>query len=1064
MVTLPFGFRVRWPRRFLALAGLGCGLPGAAGAQVAPSPSVAQAEVVRLSPFLVPAEANLGYLGAQSTLGSRLRQEARDIPSQIEILTPELLQDFGITDVQDAFRYTVNVENPSEYLNPVNSSDAYFGGQTVGRVRGISTSPFSTTRNLFSSITAADSYNFSRIEVASGAQSMLYSLGQPAGLADVSLNVAELRDFASVSLRAGTEGDFRTTVDLNQVVLPGRLALRVAVLRENSPSFVKPSRDEDARLYGTVTWRPFPGTTLRIHGERVQGEANPGITQLPWDYATPFYQAQQRGAADSVAVTSFGAVLTAPVYVYGASDARLRLVHWRTMDYVLNSSQLPYDQARYGTARDPNITAARVTFNPGNLALVPVAAANVGRNFLGDNTENRIQAGILDVFLEQQLLETVSFEAGLHAERWERRLESLADYSNYGFYADPNRYYPAVPWTNSAARPTAASHAGYELNPNYGRVFTRGGLNGAWALKRTDEVRASVVWQPRPGRVGERRWPWLGRHTFLAAVSRRETAEKSQGLQAKFVNENLNYQGLSGATSATVVRRLLQFQHYFDPRQTTMTLPVPGLSLREHFGAWQLREPTSGEVLEVAGWGHPWGSIRPSGNQVRVDSLVLAWQGRLLGDRLLLNYGLRRDAAEQFPLDNTPGGPNQMALGWKWIDQIDFPARPAVAGSNQSETHGVILRPWPWVSLAYYGSATFNLSSGNLTPFGEPVPGSYGDSSDLSLRLDFRGGRTFLKLNRYRTDQQANSVAAATIRVNAVGMEKSYRAIVDERAAARGTPGYDALAREQGLGRGVTADTNPNEATLPILGDRVARGWELTAGTQWGAWDLRMTAARNTTLEVGVSEDWARWIEWRLPAWKSVVDVNGRGWTETPYQGPVPANWSVVDRGTGRPRTMTMEEYYQAAVVDALVVAQARNGNPVDTARQYRVNLNAAFGFRSGWLRGLRIGGGLRYRSRAILGFAVAELADPRGGLPRPILDLQRPYFSDPEYGVDGFVAYSGKRFLGSRFNYRVQLNGRDLLTGRNSFGVGKVNGRGEPTFVYLETPRSAAVQLTLSH
>jgi outer membrane receptor protein involved in Fe transport len=58
----------------------------------------------------------------------------------------------------------------------------------VGRVRGISTSPFSTTRNLFSSITAADSYNFSRIEVASGAQSMLYSLGQPAGLADVSLN------------------------------------------------------------------------------------------------------------------------------------------------------------------------------------------------------------------------------------------------------------------------------------------------------------------------------------------------------------------------------------------------------------------------------------------------------------------------------------------------------------------------------------------------------------------------------------------------------------------------------------------------------------------------------------------------------------------------------------------------------------------------------------------------------------------------------------------------------------------------------------------------------------
>ena len=88
---------------------------------------------------------------------------------------------------------------------------------------------------------------------------------------------------------------------------------------------------------------------------------------------------------------------------------------------------------------------------------------------------------------------------------------------------------------------------------------------------------------------------------------------------------------------------------------------------------------------------------------------------------------------------------------------------------------------------------------------------------------------------------------------------------------------------------------------------------------------------------------------------------------------------------------------------------------------------------------------------------------DPRGGLPRPVLDLKRPYYSDPEYGVDVFVSYSSRRFLGSRFGYRIQINGRDLLVGKNEFVTGKVNGRGEPTFVFLQQPRSLTGQLTLT-
>ena len=1016
-------------------------------------------KVVKLSPFTVTADSDVGYVGAQSALGSRLKQQAKDIPAQLEIMTPEFLQDLGITDLDDAFRYTTNVENSTEFLNPINASNAYFSGQTEGRIRGITTIPFTTSRNLFSSITKADSFNFSRIEVASGAQSMLYGIGAPAGLANVTLNVAEMRNFGHLSSRVTSESGYRAVLDLNRLILPKVLALRVALLQENNPSFIKPSKDEDSRIYGTLTYRPFKNTNIRVHGERVTEDINPGITQLPWDYATPFYLAQQNGTAGSIATTNFGATSTSPTYLYGANDASISLVHWRTMLIPLGPGQLPYDQAHYGSAKDPNVGAARTTFNPDTLGLVPEAAANLGRNFMGDNMLNHIKSSMVDLFLEQRLLDTLSFEAALHSERWEKRLETLSSFSQYGFIADINKYIPTAPWIASAAQPTDAKHANYELNPNYGKVFARSTPDGTWDINRTDEYRASLVWQPEFQKISK----WFGQHSFLASVSSRSTEGKNQPVQLKFSNANLDYQGLSGAF--TNARRVFLLQHYFDQNHLTVTTPFPGMSLGDYFTGWQLVEPITGEVVDVTGWeSFPMGGGRPSGSKTEVDTLVLSWLGRFLEDRVLLSYGFRRDAVKQYTLNQDAGGPNQLVAegGWRWINQIDFDSEPDVTASNNSHTYGVIIRPLPLVSLSYYASSTFNLPTGQQTPFGEPVQGSFGESVDYSVRFDLNEGKSFLKLDRYETTQFGNNSASAAVRINTIAMEKSYAAIVDARAIDQGTPDYDTLIVQQGFGNGVTANNSLNEATFPILGDKLAEGWEITAGARLGHWDLRLSGAKNTAVDTNVSGDWAAWINARLPFWKDAVDVNGARWSATPYQGPSAENYNVIDPTTGVARTMTMEEYYNNVVIGALAVAQSRNDNPVDTSRKYRANLNVAYSFTAGKLKGLRAGGGLRYRSKPVLGFPVIDLPNPDGGLPLPGLDLEHPYYGDEDYDVDLFVAYNGRNFLGSKLRYSVQINGRDLFTDKNTFVIGKVNGRKEPTFVYLKTPRSFSTELTL--
>jgi hypothetical protein len=248
-----------------------------------------------------------------------------------------------------------------------------------------------------------------------------------------------------------------------------------------------------------------------------------------------------------------------------------------------------------------------------------------------------------------------------------------------------------------------------------------------------------------------------------------------------------------------------------------------------------------------------------------------------------------------------------------------------------------------------------------------------------------------------------------------------------------------------------------------VLGDLQTKGWEVTAATRIGNWDVRITAAKNETLDTNVSHEWGTWCESRLPYWRAMLDANGNSWDVIPYQGPYPQNYAVVDPSSGTTRVMTMKEFYDIAVNGALAVAAQRNGTPVDTSRKYRANLNVAYNFTTGKLRGLRAGGAALYRSRAMLGFPVIALTNPDGSdLPLPGLDLKNPYYGDPEYNLDLFLSYTGRRLFGGKFNYRIQLNGRGLLTGDNEFRTGKVNGRGEGTFIMIRTPRSFSAEVTL--
>lgn len=186
-------------------------------AQTIPARRVEAADdpVTELSPFVVREGSDIGYVGAQSLLGSRLKQELRDIPAQIEVFTPEFLLDFDLTRAEDAFKYSASVENSQEFVSPTDGGGAMWSSQTNGRIRGLLPSSFTISREMFSSIITADSYNLDRVELASGAQSLLFSLGEPAGMANMSLKRAQM---AESPLRRSPPSQRRPTARRREVV------------------------------------------------------------------------------------------------------------------------------------------------------------------------------------------------------------------------------------------------------------------------------------------------------------------------------------------------------------------------------------------------------------------------------------------------------------------------------------------------------------------------------------------------------------------------------------------------------------------------------------------------------------------------------------------------------------------------------------------------------------------------------------------------------------------------------------------------------------------------------
>src|SRR6185436_9179646 len=199
-----------------------------APSQTVSNPPAVQPPPVELSPFVVDDTKDVGYLATNTLAGSRFNTSLKDTPATISVLTSEFISDLGAFQIEEALQYAVNIEFFHDDDREAINGNANFQGYQAVRTRGLDSS---RSRNFFtlSGRAVPDEMAFvDRIEDSRGPNSVMFGIAQPGGMINTGTKQAVgERAFQKASATYGSYDSWRATLDVNQPMLKGKLAMRL---------------------------------------------------------------------------------------------------------------------------------------------------------------------------------------------------------------------------------------------------------------------------------------------------------------------------------------------------------------------------------------------------------------------------------------------------------------------------------------------------------------------------------------------------------------------------------------------------------------------------------------------------------------------------------------------------------------------------------------------------------------------------------------------------------------------------------------------------------------------
>ncbi len=978
-VRLDRGARLQ-PHRFVAgivLASL-LAAPASAAAPSPPAPAgAAREEVVELSPFLITADADKGYVATSSLAGSRVNTPLKDIAAQIDVMTIDFLNDIGATNLEEAVAFTTNNGGPNEQNTGPN--DGILNTRAGGRARGFDA--ITQSADFYATNLPSEFYHIERVTIANGPQSILFGLGNAGGAIDLSTKRALLRNRHEVTFRTDNNGSFRSTLDVNREVVPRKLAVRLAAVTHDAKTSVEDASNHQKRLFGTATWRPFRHTSIRLSAERVSQRASPASNYLSYDFVSPWIAAGRPlydNSAGNAAVTPAAYPLlnrnnnALRVVAYGAGEPSVRI--W-------NGS---------ANTRGPNQLAG--VADTRNTSLIDGSIYPTDRDVRVGSRLNRLHGQLLRGAIEQRLTNDLFVEFGFN-------YESVAELQGGAFqlaealniFADPNRF---LPGGTAANRQTA-------LNPNAGRLFVESYANGSESRSLTKEFRLTTSYEFDFAKHFANPARHLGRHRLAGLVSWRVDEDRSQDSRAMIL-------GSPSFTTGDLLNnsRFIRSRYYLDAATGHLTArPLPGGDGgdRDYFGPWTLTDSLTGQSFQATMFDHPAGrSSATGGSRKDIDTFMVALQSFFLRDRLNLFAGQRLDRFRSFLVHpdflirGDQSAPGDRRGLYTPLAQTRFATTAELDDEAVTSSYGGVLHAARWLSLFASKSDNTALPPRFLDTENRLLPGISSDGYDLGFRAALRGDDLSLRVNFFK-EHQKNLIGDGQAVRNAIpAIEQRLRG-PDRPAGIADVPadGYDPVGRGNNAYRSVE--------------DKIGRGLDVTLVARLTSnWDARLAVGQQKTRVYNKGADFHRWVERRLPVWQQ---FGGLGWN----------NVAISDTD---PRTV--RQYYEQEIAAQILEDQLRNALPRFRQRQWRGSLFTNYRVSEGWLKGLNLGGGVRWQQAPVT-TGYFQRVYPNGASGD---DVTRPIGGNSLTFVDLLLGYGGRTrpIAGRPLGWRVQLNVRNLL------------------------------------
>lgn len=978
---------------------------------------------IELSPFTVSSDRDVGYAAGDSLAASRFNTRLMDSSATISVFTEEFLRDLGASTLAEVLEYGVNSNIDYDQNRPDPTMFYVDAGLQSTRINNRGLSGSSLT-DFFRSRMPVDAYNTGRFDFASGPNSVLFGVANSAGSINTSTLQAGLRkNHYKFNAHTGRWEDYRASMDANVVVVPERVALRLMGLHARKDNWRFWNDREDNRATGSIRVVPFKkmGTNIIASFEKANLS---GMWSVPQNMAdnVSFWETlpDSQRLVDNRGTTALSANAAAARGLERIAGNRHFVVtnsgdvYANTINATLGGMNLYTSTSFYETAAQFNTLVGVVpgwkpaVFRDTFQTLLPATPEEAARNGpyqsnlvapyhvgYGPDVTSRSDIDRTFIRIEQPIGDSLFLDLSYQKEEalgTTHRLDTQIS-------ADPNMYIPD-------------GAGGVKANPYVGKYYIDGAPLRTINTDNNEALRFSALYNLDLRKFGD--------HKILVMA---ETSENTNSqLQGNQILVNAQTRAPIANADIRNANNRIDYRTYITPELD--------------YRSWFAGTFADNKLVRLNGidYKKDFTDRSVSGNKSEADTYVIATQSSFFNKRVFASAGFRRDnyrTLTRVASLLTASDP-RVTSGQRYAGDSYLTNDYVQINDEKFDTYtaGIVWHVHPIFSV-FANQAT------NVAPamtnrrviannFDVPNPVE-GKGHDMGVMLRLLDNRFNARLTYFKGENPRNPVN----RVNSVVVDhdRIISAFASTVNPATGVPYLtQAEANEKFVylkSRGGTVGTYGG-ALLDGFSDDVTTGYEA---------DIKFNPSRNWTLTASASYT-------KLERGNIFSEFEPWFASVRPYLERFGNPAGLLDQNNSPVNVAEHVERMQLAIDDVRNAGAFGFNN-----RPYKANMFTRYNFSTGRLKGLFVGGGVRWQSQNRVQRVVTGL-NATG----------RPVYGDILYGpeileMDALIGYGGRAdIFGQKTNWRIQLNGYNVFNNRE---IQVLRYSADGTRLWRVTPRA---------